>query len=295
MYQADYERTYLTWLRHKRENPAFEEAMNQYRFHTEEWIRRWNQIVEWVTEAERWKVEAWRRVQGHRQTQSIDEECTHSESRVYRVWWMAVFKGVDMTKPDLEWIPETNECKWGSSWVNREDLRKWVMDEIAYRTPGGQIPSRLRQIRGHLEPTEERRRRIMTRYFREPEDLQDQAGRWWCLAKEQSLPAQDLAEELNRLTKESGNPKEWTNAIRRTAGRNQQRSPLLDDGLSWGTQREPGKLVQIGQLRHTTGIQIPKRLEEVLTETFTTSGDGNSCLWALKDLKELRTRCLKKN
>jgi hypothetical protein len=222
--------------------------------------------------------------------QSTDEEgCTHSEYRVYRIWWMAVFKGVDMARPELEWNPETNECKWGSSYVNREDLRKWVMDEIAYRTPGGQIPSRLRQIRAHLEPTEEQKRKILSRYFREPEDLKDQARRWWRLVKERSLGVQDLAEELNRIREESESPKEWINAIRRTAGRNRQESLLSDERLSWRTHKEPSKLVQVGRLCQVTGIQIPKRLETLLGETFATSGEGKSCFWALKDLKESRT------
>jgi hypothetical protein len=87
-----------------------------------------------------------------------EESCSHDECRVYRVWWMAAFKGVQFTRADLDWEDESSrDCQWGSSWINKEDLRRWVMKEIAYRTPGGQIPSRLRQVRNYLEPTEEER------------------------------------------------------------------------------------------------------------------------------------------
>jgi hypothetical protein len=44
--------------------------------------------------------------------ESIDEEgCTRDEYRVYRVWWMAVFKGVEFTRVDLDWDPRTGERK----------------------------------------------------------------------------------------------------------------------------------------------------------------------------------------
>jgi hypothetical protein len=108
--------------------------------------------------------------------QSIEEDgCSHEEYRVYHVWWLAATKGVEFTRADLEW--EDEECRWGSSWVNPEDLRRWVMEEIAHRTPEGQIPSRLRQARKHFEPTEEEKAKIMRSYFREPEDLKDSARR----------------------------------------------------------------------------------------------------------------------
>jgi hypothetical protein len=57
MYQADFERIYLALYQQRRADPVFDEAMRQYRFNTEEGIRRWNQIVEWTVEAERWKRE----------------------------------------------------------------------------------------------------------------------------------------------------------------------------------------------------------------------------------------------
>jgi hypothetical protein len=53
----------------------------------------------------------------------IEEEgCSHQESRVYHVWWLAATKGVQFTRADREW--EDEECRWGSSWVNPEDLRR---------------------------------------------------------------------------------------------------------------------------------------------------------------------------
>jgi hypothetical protein len=51
------------------------------------------------------------------------------------------------------------------------------MEEIAHRTPGGQIPSRLRQARKHFAPTEQERAEAMESYFRDPEDLKDSARR----------------------------------------------------------------------------------------------------------------------
>jgi hypothetical protein len=73
--------------------------------------------------------------------QGIDEEgCSHQEYRNYRIWWLAATKGVQFIRADLEW--EDKECRWGHSWVNVDELRRWAMDEIAHRTPGGQIPSR---------------------------------------------------------------------------------------------------------------------------------------------------------
>jgi hypothetical protein len=65
----------------------------------------------------------------------------------------------------------------------------------------------------HLEFTEEEREEIMVQYFREPENLKDLARRWWRLVKERSLSAQDLAEELDRLRKETGNDKEWRTTL----------------------------------------------------------------------------------
>jgi hypothetical protein len=76
--------------------------------------------------------------------QSIEEEgCSHEEYRIYHVWWLAATKGVQFTRSDLEW--EDEECRWWSCWVNLEDPRRWTMEEIADRTPGGHIPSTLRQ------------------------------------------------------------------------------------------------------------------------------------------------------
>jgi hypothetical protein len=95
--------------------------------------------------------------------QSIDEEgCSHQEYRNYRIWWLAATKGVEFIRADLEC--EDEECKWGGSWVNIEELRRWVMEEIAHRTPGGQIPSSLRMARKHFDPTPEERAEIMKQH-----------------------------------------------------------------------------------------------------------------------------------
>jgi NTP pyrophosphatase (non-canonical NTP hydrolase) len=44
----------------------------------------------------------------------------------------------------------------------------------------------------------------------------------------------------------------------------------------------------MGKLFQTTGIQVPQKLEEALTEAFATTQDGESSYWALKELKEFR-------
>jgi hypothetical protein len=36
------------------------------------------------------------------------------------------------------------------------------------------------------------------------------------------------------------------------------------------------------------GLQTPRKLEEALTEAFTTTEDGESSYWALKELKKFR-------
>jgi hypothetical protein len=85
--------------------------------------------------------------------ESADEHgYTHKEYWTYRVWWMPVFKGVNFTNAELEWEPETKHCTWAGTWIDRDDLRAWVAREIAFTTPAGQIPSRLRQVRMHPEP-----------------------------------------------------------------------------------------------------------------------------------------------
>jgi hypothetical protein len=219
--------------------------------------------------------------------QSIDEEgCSHQEYRNYRIWWLAATKGVEFISADLEW--EDEECKWGGSWMNIEELRRWVMEEIAYMTPGGQIPSRLRMARNHFDPTPEEMAEIIKQYFKYPEGMKDLAKRWWKIVKERSLSTQDLAEELDRLRKEAGNDKEGTTNIRRTAGRNQQESLLMDPRMDWITKQEPRKLTQVGKLFQTAGLQVPRKLKEVLTEAFTTTQDGKSCYWESKELKEFR-------
>jgi hypothetical protein len=106
--------------------------------------------------------------------------------------------------------------------------------------------------------------------------------------KERSLSVQDLAEELDRLRKESGNDKEWRTSVRRTAGRSRQESFLIDQKMDWVTKQEPRKLTQVGKLLQTTGLQIPRKLEEALTEAFRTTQNGKSSFWALKKLKEFR-------
>jgi hypothetical protein len=186
--------------------------------------------------------------------QSIEEEgCPRQKHRAYRVWWLAATMGVQFTRADLDW--EDKDCRWGNSWTDAEDLRKWVMKEIAYRTPGAQIPSRLRLARKHFAPTPEERAEIMSVYFKYPEGAKDQAKRWWKLVKERSLSAQDLAEEPDRLRKEVDNDKEWRTNIRRTAGRNHQDSLLLDPRMDWVTKPEPKKLTQVGKLFQTAGLQ----------------------------------------
>jgi hypothetical protein len=54
--------------------------------------------------------------------------------------------------------------------------------------------------------------------------------------------------ELVRLRKEAGNDKEWTANIRRTAGRNQQKSLLMDPRIDWMTKQEPKGLTQVWKL-----------------------------------------------
>jgi hypothetical protein len=108
------------------------------------------------------------------------------------------------------------------------------------------------------------------------------------MARERSLTEQDLANELDRLRKEVGNSKEWMVPIRRTRGQGKRESPIMDRKISWETKKEPTKLATMGRLFQTVGIQIPKKLEEVLPETLTTSRDGESCFRALRDLPDLR-------
>jgi superfamily II DNA helicase RecQ len=47
-------------------------------------------------------------------------------------------------------------------------------------------------------------------------------------------------------------------------------------------------LTQVGKLFQTAGPQAPRKLEEALTEAFTTTQDNRSSFWALKELKEFR-------
>jgi hypothetical protein len=158
------------------------------------------------------------------------------------------------------------------------------MEEIAHRTPGGQIPPRLRMARKHFDPTPEERSEIMKQYLRFREGMKDQAKRWWKLVKERSLSAQDLAEELDRLRKEAGNDKEWRMNVRRTAGRNQQESLLMDPRIDWIAKQAPRQLTRVGKLFQTAGLQAPRRLEEALTEAFMTTQDSRSSFWALREL-----------
>jgi hypothetical protein len=79
--------------------------------------------------------------------------------------------------------------------------------------------------------------------------------------KERAPSAQELAEELDRLRKEAGNDKEWRINVRRTAVRNQQKSLLMDPRIEWTVNRDPKKLVQVGKLFQTTGLQAPRSLE----------------------------------
>jgi hypothetical protein len=118
--------------------------------------------------------------------------------------------------------------------------------------------------------------------------MKDQAKRWLKLVKEKALSAQNLAEELDRPRKEAGNDKEWRMNIRRTAGRNQQESLLMDPRIDWITKQEPRQLTQVGKLFQTAGLQTPRRIEEALREAFTTTQDSKSSFWALKELKEFR-------
>jgi hypothetical protein len=212
--------------------------------------------------------------------------CSHKEFQNYRLWWLAATRGVEFTRADLEW--EDNECMWGNTRLNIDELRKWVMEEIAHRTPGGQIPVMLRKARKHFEPTQEEKMEIMRIYFREPEGPKDLAKRWWRLVKESSLSGPDLAEELDRLREEVKNDKEWRTSIRRTAGRNHQESWLLSPNLEWRAKYEPRQLTQIGKVFQTAGIQAPSKLEEALTRAFETTEDGASSYWALQELKGCR-------
>jgi hypothetical protein len=163
-----------------------------------------------------------------------------------------------------------------------------VKNEIAYRTPGAQIPSRLRKARNHFEFTPEQRAEIMESYFREQEGLKDLAKRWWRLLKERSLSAQDLAEELERLRKLAGHDKEWRINIRRTAGCNHQESWLMDPRIDWEMKQDPRGAIRVGKLFQTVGMQPPRSLEEILARVLETTQDGKESCWALKELRESR-------
>jgi hypothetical protein len=58
--------------------------------------------------------------------------------------------------------------------------------------------------------------------------------------------------------------------------------------MDWLTKQGSRKLTQVGKLFQTAGLQVPRKLEEVLTEAFMTTQDGRSCFWALRELKEFR-------
>lgn len=66
--------------------------------------------------------------------------------------------------------------------------------------------------------------------------------------KERSLPVRDLAEEVGPVRRESGDTKGWTNTVRRTAGRNNQRTALEDRRLELETRGKPRTLAHVGQL-----------------------------------------------
>jgi hypothetical protein len=62
----------------------------------------------------------------------------------------------------------------------------------------------------------------------------------------------------------------------------------MDHRIEWITKLDPIKLTRVGKLFQTVGIQVPRKLEEALDETFKTTQDGRSSFKALKDLKQFR-------
>jgi hypothetical protein len=67
---------------------------------------------------------------------------------------MVACERVKLTSADLEWQEENGYGDWAGFEINRDVLRKWVTNQIAYRTRGGQIPSRMGKLREHLDITD---------------------------------------------------------------------------------------------------------------------------------------------
>jgi hypothetical protein len=211
---------------------------------------------------------------------------THEEYLVYKIWWQAVFAEVKSTKAELEWDPETGDCTWGCSVINREVLKEWVSRKIAFNTPGGQILSRLRQLRTYVEHPSDQKRMILDRYLRELEDMKDFAKRWWTLVRQRSLPIEDLAGELERMRKTTKNQQELKVAIRSMAGRDHQRSALMDPRLELSLDAHPMAIAKMTGTLRMAGIRMSDSLEKEMNKALQTSTDQGSCMKALKDMKD---------
>jgi hypothetical protein len=221
----------------------------------------------------------WRRLLA---IEKVDKtSCDHLEHRIYRVWWESTCKGAESTIGHIElW-------RLAGFKIHKDSLRAWVAEQILRHTPGGQIPSRLRKMRLYLEPTPEQKRDVLERYLVDLDDLKDYAERWWTLVKEEALPFQGVAAELDRMRKTVKKQKELKVVVRSIAGR-KNASMLQIEGEELHMEVGPLEIARCLGTLQVIGIERPRSLEREPEYMLRTCPEQENCMKALEDLEECR-------